>query len=393
MISPEAEKLLTAEQDLALARAAYGRKGSNANRLRYARLLMLDEAFAEVVAMFGTADGLDYGEAMLLAQAHLSLERGDSDLSVIACADRAIDLAPASPEQAQALATRGKAEKRLGQIAEARRSFLQALELDPANKDACKRLAALDLESGLSADFLAISEELLARGGGHARLFAAQTLAHARNGDLAAASAAAGYPDLFQIERLPPPPGWDSIEAFNAALAQELLAHPGIRFERYGSASVRTWRIESPSRQDTPLFRQLVDMIITELDNYGERVAGLDHVWTESRPDAARLRIWCVITEGEGFEDWHVHQFGWASGVFYVQIPDSIAEGSGKGGCLAFGLPVNLAGQAVSEAFGERLIRPRSGLFMAFPSHSYHRTYPHGMGEKRICVAFDVRPT
>jgi hypothetical protein len=29
---------------------------------------------------------------------------------------------------------------------------------------------------------------------------------------------------------------------------------------------------------------------------------------------------------------------------------------------------------------------------MLFPSHAYHRTFAHESTERRICVAFDVRP-
>jgi hypothetical protein len=29
---------------------------------------------------------------------------------------------------------------------------------------------------------------------------------------------------------------------------------------------------------------------------------------------------------------------------------------------------------------------------MLFPSHSYHRTFAHGLDQRRVCFAFDVRP-
>ena len=39
-----------------------------------------------------------------------------------------------------------------------------------------------------------------------------------------------------------------------------------------------------------------------------------------ARPFARRARLtprrsWCVITDSDGFENWHVHQFGWLSGA------------------------------------------------------------------------------
>ena len=165
-----------------------------------------------------------------------------------------------------------------------------------------------------------------------------------------------------------------------------------MRWERYGSASQETWRIEAPSRPDTPLFRALIEQIIAAVGRVEARVKQSDHPWVKTRPIEAFLRNWCVITESDGYETWHVHQFGWLSGVYYVQVPDGIAHGTDRAGCLAFGLPEDLAGEAGSAAYGEDLVRPQPGLFLAFPSHAYHRTYPHGARERRICVALDVRP-
>ncbi len=99
-----------------------------------------------------------------------------------------------------------------------------------------------------------------------------------------------------------------------------------------------------------------------------------------------------MIAESEGFENWHVHQFGWLSGAYYVRVPEAIANGKTQEGCIAFGLPDDLAGEAGAAAFGTRIIRPVSGLLLLFPSHTYHRTFPHGHRDRRICVAFDVKP-
>ena len=99
-----------------------------------------------------------------------------------------------------------------------------------------------------------------------------------------------------------------------------------------------------------------------------------------------------LITGGDGFENWHLHPFAWLSGVYYVRVPDQIANGNSRNGCIAFGLPEDLAGKAGAEAYGQRLVRPQEGLMLTFPSHAYHRTYPHETAGKRICFAFDVRP-
>ena len=388
----EPEKVFTVDQELALARAAYAKSGSMVLRAGLVRLLLLAEAFGEVIEVLTAAHDLTVSEELMLTQAYLAFETTEATEAAQAAADRAFALATTDAERANALATRGKTQMRFGNHAAARDVLERALALDPHNKDACKRIAAIDLAAGRPVEVLAVTDDLLGKGAAHARLFAAQTLAHARAGDMAAARKAGGFDLLHEARRLDPPPGWKTIEAFNAALTEELLTHPGIRYERYGSASELTWRIEAPARRDTPLVKALLAQIVAALDDNIARTNDSSHRWAASRPDRALLRNWCVITESDGFETWHVHQFGWLSGVYYVQVPESIANGTSLAGCLSFGLPDDLAGEHGSADYGEHIVRPSSGLFLTFPSHTYHRTYPHGTGEKRICLAFDLRP-
>lgn len=392
-IYPEGDKALTAGQELALLRAAYLRSPTSRLREGLLRLLMLDEAFTEVIETLGRSDPLDYRCEMMLAQAHLSLESADDDRAAAQAAERALALAATDIERAQALATRGKCETRLGQRGAARATFVEALALDPRNRDACKRIAALDLADGRADLLLTRLASLAAEGAAHARLYAAQALAHARLGNIAAAREANGHAEFLHSELLSPPAGWENLTDFNAALADELLSHPGIRYERYGSASALTWRIENPARPDRPAFKALFTSVTAMLERRLAAIAPGASPWARATPPSAVIRNWCVITDGDGFEGWHVHQFGWLSGVYYVQIPDAIAQGRGRAGCLAFGLPEDLAGEAGSAAFGEHLVRPLPGMLHTFPSQAYHRTYPHGSPGKRICIAFDLRPT
>lgn len=392
-IELEAARRLTVAQELALVAAGHARTPTTMLRDRLARLLFANDQFAEMIALIGDADALDCRGEDLLAQAWLSLETADADGRALAAAQRAVDKAGSDALMlAAALATRAKAETRLGRRDAALETLRQALALDPHNKNACKRILALLLDAGRPDEAGAKVTALVAQGVAHARLFAADVLAHAQLGDLDSAGAALGLDRFFCAQPLPAPPGWDSIGAFNAALAEELLAHPGLRFERYGSASELTWRIDNPLMHETPLVRALLEQIRAELSQRIARLGASDHPWLRAMPADAVLRAWCVITDSTGYETWHVHQFGWLSGAYYVQVPAAIAEGEGDPGCIAFGLPEDLAGAEAAERFGARRLRPQQGLMATFPSHTYHRTFPHGCGERRICVAFDLRP-
>jgi uncharacterized protein (TIGR02466 family) len=396
IIEREGEVSLTPVQELTLLRAAYtgSRDGRGAEMLRakLAALLFLDEAYDELIALYKDSPAENFAHQILLILAHLSKEDRAHDIAAFDAASRAFSLAGDAREQAAALAYQGKAKTRLGEDENALQLLEEAIALDPSNKDACKRIAAFHLKRGDASTALAFAQHQIAAGIGHSRMISAKSLAEARAGNATAARDTVAMDSFFDRTRLSVPDGFASLTEFNAALAQELLNHPAMRFERTGSASVKTWRVESPARTDAPLIRTLLDNIQQAISSPVARHSRSSHAWANAKPDRALLRSWCVITEGEGFEDWHVHQFGWLSGVYYVQVPETISQGNSKEGCLAFGLPEDLAGQAGAEAFGETLVRPEEGMLLTFPSHCYHRTYPHHGTGKRICYAFDLRP-
>ncbi len=388
----EPVKVLTLAQERELARLAHDRAKSPALRLRRVQLATQDDDFAEVVSVLDGAGDLAFAEHIMLTRAFLAMETEADTAKARQRADRALEVAQSPMQRGAALADRAKAERRLQHTKAARESLEAALEADPHSKDACKRLAALDLEQGRAPALVEWSKGLTASGVGHARLHAARVLGEAACGDLDAARAAEGLAALSSSRVLPPPPGWDDLAAFNAALAVELLSHRGMRYERYGSASNYTWRIDYLARPDAPLVQLLLRHLAAQIQTKVGLLEGLDHRWLADKPDQALLRAWCVLTEGDGFESWHVHQFGWLSGVYYVQIPDEIALGSDLGGCLAFGLPEEFTGIETAEAYGTTPVRPEPGMMLTFPSHVFHRTYPHFGPGKRICVAFDLKP-
>lgn len=392
VIDNEGERVLNDQQNRQLLGAAYARSRSPKVRRQLAVACLLEDDFPAVVDLYADAADVGINDFLLLCQAHLSMDQLDSDQQAVTLADRARALPGSVHQHAEALALKGKALVRMGDTTAARAEFSQALELDSGHMDACKRLIALDLADGDASAVLALTDSLMQQEQSHPRLLAGRALAQAQAGDVAAAQQTVGLDQFLQADTLPTPAGYSDLASFNAAVAAELLSHPAMRYERYGSASALSWRVENPLRADRPAIQMLVDAIIASIQ---DRVAALEpyqHPWAANCPNRAWLRSWSVITESEGYESWHVHQQGWLSGVYYVQIPDTIVRGNSEAGCIAFGLPEDLTGEAAAQEFGQRLIRPEPGLLLTFPSHAYHRTYPHGGREKRICFAFDLRP-
>jgi hypothetical protein len=76
--------------------------------------------------------------------------------------------------------------------------------------------------------------------------------------------------------------------------------------------------------------------------------------------------------------------------VFYVEIPQAIAEVSGHDdvGAIEFGRPpVRLRCQRPPPL---RVIRPQPGMLVRFPSWFWHCTRPFAGDGERISMAFDL---
>jgi hypothetical protein len=95
---------------------------------------------------------------------------------------------------------------------------------------------------------------------------------------------------------------------------------------------------------------------------------------------------WSVRLTGAGFHVEHCHPAGWISSAFYVALPEAAMGGPDHAGWLSLGEVTDL-GAALPPL---RLIEPRPGRLVLFPSTMWHGTRPFESGE-RLTVAFDVQ--
>ena len=380
--------------ETALLRAAVARRPSAALRSKLALLLQINDEFDEAIEIYESLsiDAPNFYDLTMLGEALLARETREDDRRAVEIIDQALALAESDADRSAALATRGKALRRLGDVDAARASLVEAVAADPHNANAYKRIVTIDLERGNTEAVLETSDAVIERGGRHSRLLVARALALAKLGRVDEARDAVGLDSFLHSKTLAPPPDYASIEAFNADLKAELIAHPDLRYDRYGTASANTWRVDEPATATGTMVPALQEMIRKTVIDYVAKLDGNVSLWTEARPEFARLHNWCVMTDADGYELWHVHQHGWMSGVYYVDVPPSVTAGEGVDGCIAFGLPADLVGDEAAATYGERVIRPYPGLLMLFPSHTYHRTFAHGSDHRRICLAFDIQP-
>jgi len=108
-----------------------------------------------------------------------------------------------------------------------------------------------------------------------------------------------------------------------------------------------------------------------------------------SRPRDRRVRFsgsWSVRLRGAGFHTSHVHPQGWISSALYVALPSAGSNTAEHAGWLQIGEPPIELNSALGPT---RLIEPKSGQLVLFPSWMWHGTVPFSEGE-RLTVAFDV---
>jgi tetratricopeptide (TPR) repeat protein len=94
---------------------------------------------------------------------------------------------------------------------------------------------------------------------------------------------------------------------------------------------------------------------------------------------------WSVRLRQHGHHAHHIHPAGWISSAFYVALPEKMA-GNDDAGRLALGAPPDELNLGLGP---ERIIDPKPGRLILFPSIMWHGTIPFASGE-RVTVACDV---
>jgi tetratricopeptide (TPR) repeat protein len=381
------------KQDLAITKDASARDPHSVSlRNHLADLLIRADEFEEAAARLRASEPTDLRGLLLLQTALLSFRTEPENREAQRLGERAVAVAATPPLRAKALAMLAKAHSRLGDTSGAEVLLERALTENPRNKDAYKRLFAFHLESDPEAA-LSFALKMMERDVLHACSLGSITLALARLGRMEEARHVEGFDRFFLHHQPDPPPGWATLRGFCDAASAEMLAHPGIRYAgRHGTAARNSWRIEELALPRSVLAPQVQQLIRSEVLRAVAAMPAAGHPFLQARPAKAVLNTWSVITEGDGYEEWHVHDRSWFSGVFYLHVQEHIENGTRPEGCIAFGLPASAIGEESATAFGQRVVRPHTGMLAMFPSHVYHRTYPHRGTGRRIGVGFDVVP-
>lgn len=205
------------------------------------------------------------------------------------------------------------------------------------------------------------------------------------------------YPELYDYDRLvrvfelEPPPGWSSIEEFNALLIKALNVrhrfptHPLDQSLRNGSQTARSMLTDPDAT-----IQAVLKAFEGPLEEYRQAVGtNPDHpISVRNHGPATITGAWSVQLRREGFHVNHVHPEGWISSAYYVSVPEEVRDETLKSGWIKFGEPRF----PVPGAEAERVVQPRAGRLVLFPSYMWHGTNPIHGEEPRTTIAFDANP-
>ncbi|MFN3473736.1 MAG: tetratricopeptide repeat protein [Blastomonas sp.] len=185
------------------------------------------------------------------------------------------------------------------------------------------------------------------------------------------------------------PDGGD-IDGFNRSLDAALTAlHNGRHHPLEQTLRGGTQTTDDLFTRDLPevasvraMIEQAVDRYITALPDEPAHP-----FLTRKAPEWLFSGSWSVRLASGGHHSNHIHPEGWISAVYYVSVPDCVADG--QSGWLKFG--------ETGMHLGEReqimhKVRPQPGLLVLFPSYFYHGTVPFADSGHRTTIAFDIVP-
>lgn len=283
-----------------------------------------------------------------------------------------------------------KALLAMGEVETAQHQAMAALEIDPENDAASHVVFKLLLEHRKYAELWALCEQLREAGGWPVRMVSAMALAAQTPDQLACVHRFVDRERWLKHVRLIPDPA--QLAALNTLLRQQHWT-PLPRIKATNGNGRRIDKLSGLAADPllAALFRRIEDAIDDFADDPRHRPikTSPDHPMRMLRPEVQTISSWALAVSGDGCEDWHLHPDGWVSGVFYVEVPDMSEARLPAAGCIEFG-PDPLGPAASDAAWPRHLVRPRGGDLLLFPSYMGHRTWPTGVAEDRVCIAFDV---
>ncbi len=308
-----------------------------------------------------------------------------------ACYRRVLGLAPDAADTHRNL---GVVLEKSGELAEAEGFYRSALAINPDWPLAWSNLVPVLLERGKAGEAIAACDSWLATSPRDMQALALKAAALNETGDAAGRDTLLDFDRFAQTRVWEPPTAYASLDDFNAALADHVLAHPTLKVPPTDDPTYHHPKLQITEELlagDLGPMAELGAMMEAAVADYmAVRAADPDHPFLADPPAKFRISSWAAVLRGAGNLVPHIHLDGYLSGVYYVRIPPEVTDGGDHAGWFELGRPPEEIRFEAAPAV--RPIQPREGLMILFPAYFYHGTVPFESAETRISIAFDVVP-
>jgi tetratricopeptide (TPR) repeat protein len=312
------------------------------------------------------------------------------------------DVLSHAPEHAASALNIGYGLQQLGRLDEAGHAFEKTIEIDPDFAKAHVNLADLHLQQGEPQAALKVCDAFLQSHPGQTDLLAFKAVALWDSGEEEQARRLNDFDRFVTTAQITPPKEFGSLDAFNDALCEHVLAHPTLT-QSPQSHATRKGRhsgelLTDPKGPIAGLEAEILRLASAYRDELGRDELGRDergsddtHPFVAHSPGEWTLSAWGVVMQAAGHQIPHIHPAAWLSGVYYPRLPEIVSAPDGdKAGWIEFGRPPEHFHNACEP---ETLsIQPEAGLMVLFPSYFYHHTVPFEADGMRISIAFDLMP-
>lgn len=201
--------------------------------------------------------------------------------------------------------------------------------------------------------------------------------------------------DFVRTLMIPAPPGYGSIEEFNAALVDFTLSHPTLHVPEeadphyHHPALAITTAFFGP--RDGPVAALEAVSRVAVSDYLAQIPPGSNHQFLMKPPKRWEFASWASVLHFQGNLTPHIHMDGYVSGVYYPLLPDIVGRPEhGEEGFFELGRPP--ADFPITAPTAIMPVQPKPGMMILFPSYFYHRTIPFESDQRRVSIAFDVMP-
>lgn len=291
----------------------------------------------------------------------------------------------------------GLAYKTLGQFDKAEDPLKKSVELSDGALEPTRLLVDILWQLEKTIEIPIFAKQLL-KHEPHKTIHAMhEALSHYHRGTPEKARALLGFNELVEIHDLEPPEGYDTMKAFNQALADYVVDHPSMAVPdesdpKYHNEHLHITReLTGPQAEKVgEPMKTLEAMIAAKVEGYvTSRVGKLDHPFINRWPKKSHLVSWGTLLKGQGNLVPHIHIDGYLGMVYYPELPETMgADNDGSSGYLELGRPPE--DFPVELETDVHLIEPKEGRLIIFPGYFFHNTVPFTAEGRRISIAFDV---